>query len=173
MADIKLKYGAVDPVAVTIALANLASSSTLLAGRESTVIDNTTNLDLDHLVSAHFTTGSSPTAGTRIELWCYGLRKSSSSGATKVYPANFTGADAALTLASDNVKFAALRRIGFVIVDSTTNREYDIPPTSVAARFGGRLPPYYGLFAVHNNGVALQNNSANQDIQYLRVLAQA
>lgn len=172
MADIKIKYPSTDTVAITATgLASLGSSSSLLAGYELAFVDNTSNLDLDHLLAARFRTGTSPTAGTRIELWVYGLRKVVTG--TKTYPANFTGSAAALTLVSDNVKFACLRRIGFIIVDSTSDRDYDIPPTSIAARFGGRLPPFWGLFATHNTGVALNSTTTNFDLQYQRVIAQA
>ena len=52
--------------AITMDLANLASSSTFLAGRESTQIDNTTNKYMDALVSGQISVGTTPTANTQI-----------------------------------------------------------------------------------------------------------
>ena len=58
--DIKTKYPAssADTTALTITLASLATSSTLVAGRESTAVDNSSNVDEDHLVSGQITVGN-------------------------------------------------------------------------------------------------------------------
>lgn len=166
--DIKTKYPVNSTVAITCALASLASDTNLLAGRAGTALDNTTNLDLDHLVSGVIRTGTSPTVSTQIEVWAYSL-VSEASG-TPTYPDSITGTDAAKTLTSDNVKFAALRHVASITVDATTGRDYAIPPTSIAALFGGALPPFWGLFVVHNTGVAL--NATQTALQYTRVQGQ-
>jgi len=55
MANIKEAYAASAPL--TLALESLAASSTIVAGRESTAVSNTTNLYLDYLVAGKITTG--------------------------------------------------------------------------------------------------------------------
>ena len=170
MADIKIKYPATSTVAITCALGAgpLASDATLLAGRASTAVDNTTNLDLDHLVSGVIRTGTSPTVSTTIEVWAYA--PSSVASGTPTYPDSITGTDANKTMTSANVKQASLAWLATITVDATSNRDYFIKPTSVAALFGGVLPPFWGLFVVHNTGVAL--NGTQVALQYHRIQSQ-
>jgi hypothetical protein len=169
--DIKSKYPSSSTVAITCNLATgpLASDTNLLAGRASTAIDNqTTNLDLDHLVSGAIRTGTSPTVSTTIEVWAYSYLSISSG--TPTYVDGITGTDANKTMTSTNVKNAGLRLIAAMTIDNTTGRDYAFPPTSIAALFGGSLPPFWGVFVVHNTGVAL--NGTQVSLQYERVQAQ-
>lgn len=171
MADIKTKYPSSSTTALTISLASLAHSSTLLAGRESDAVDNTTNLDLDHLVSGKIRSGSSaPTAGNRIEVWAYA--PISVSSGTPTYPDVFDGTDSDETVTSDNVKFAALRLVASITVDATTGRDYFFPPTSVANLFGGQMPTHWGLWVSNGSGTALDSTAGNHAFHYLRVQAQ-
>ena len=64
MATQKIGYNA--DAALTFTLASLASSASLVAGRESTAVDNGTTLAVDYLVSGKITTGTSPTANKTI-----------------------------------------------------------------------------------------------------------
>jgi len=169
-ADIKIKYPSTSTSALTLTLASLASDTNLLAGRESTAVDNTSNLDLDHLVSLLVTTGTSPTAGTVIEVWAYAALSISSG--TPTYPDVLDGTDSNETITSRNVLFPMLALVASITVDSTSNRGYYVKPTSVAGLFGGSLPPFWGLFVVHNTGVNLNSTGGNHSAQYERVQAQ-
>jgi hypothetical protein len=72
MSTIKTLYPATSSVALALSLASLADDNTNgIAGRASTAVDNTTNVDLDHLVSGFVKLGTSPTAGRVIEVWAY------------------------------------------------------------------------------------------------------
>ena len=73
-ADIKLKYPSTSSVAITCDVSSLASS-TAYAGRASTAIDNTTNLDLDHIVSGSITLGTTPTASKNVWVYAYAPTK--------------------------------------------------------------------------------------------------
>lgn len=172
MADILTKYPSTSSVALTIALHTgpLASDTNLLAGRASTAVDNRTNQDIDHLLSGVITTGTSPTVSTTIELWLYAPRSISSG--TPTYPDGITGTDANKTITSLNVK-NRLVRLDPIIVDNTTARGYDIGTISIAAQFGGSLPPFWGLFVVHNTGVALNSTAGNHVIHYTRIQNQS
>lgn len=167
-ADIKSKYPATSTVALTLTLASLATDTSLLAGRASTAVDNTTNLDLDHLLSGAIRTGTSPTVGTTIEVWAYSYL-SIASGAP-AYADGITGTDANKSITSLNVKYAGLRLVQAITVDNTTGRDYPIPPTSIAQLFGS-LPPFWGIFVVHNTAVAL--NATQVALQYERIQAQS
>jgi hypothetical protein len=168
MALIKTSYPATSSVALTLAIASLGSDTNLLGGRASTAVDNATStLDLDHLLSGVVTTGTSPTAGTQIEIWAYSSYKTASG--TPTYPDSITGTDASKTMTSANVKFSALRQVASITIDATSSRPYTFAPVSIASLFG-TLPKYWGIFVTHNTGVAL--SSTGQDFQYERIQAQ-
>lgn len=170
--DIKQKYptGAnADTVALTITLASLATSSTLLTGRESTSVDNRTNLDIDHLLSGKITTGTTPTASTKIEVWV--VAPISIASGTPAWPDVFDGTDSAETVTSDNVKFSMLRLAWSTLVDSTSDRTYYIPPTSIASLFG-EMPPFWEVFVTHSTAVNLNSTGSNHDLSYHRIQKQ-
>lgn len=169
MADIKTKYPATSSVALALTLAGLASDASLLAGRTSSAVDNTANLDLDHLVSGIITTGTTPTTNTSIEIWAWASYKTAAG--TPTYPDGITGTDSAKTITANGVKFGSLRLVATLTVDATSNRTYPFAPVSIASLFGS-MPKFWGLFVVHNTGVALNATSANHDIQYERIQTQ-
>lgn len=170
-ADVKQKYPAAsaNTTAITISAASLASSSTLLAGQESSFIDNTTNLDIDHLISGRIRTGTSPTVNTYIELWAAAPYKIVSG--TPSWPDVLDGTDSAETLTSDNVKNGMLILLWRQKVDATSGRDYYMPPTSVAQAFG-EMPPYYDLFLTHSTAVALDATGSNHEFHYHRIQKQ-
>lgn len=172
MADIQIRYPAANTTALTITLASLASTSAgiLLAGRESTVVDNQTTLDLDHLLSGQIRTGTSPTASRVIEVWVYAPIRIVSG--TPTYPDVLDGTDSDETLTSANVKASALRLAWSTLVDATSDRDYFIPPTSIAGLFGD-LPPLWGVFVTHDTGVALNATGSNHFLHYQRFQRQA
>lgn len=166
MATVQQNYPAADTVAITISLASLASSTSLLAGSESTAVDNRTNLDLDHLVSGVIKLGTSPTASKTVEVWAYAPIKISLG--TPTYPDVFDGTDSAETVTSANVKYSALRLVHAMTSDATTGLNLYIPPTSIASLFG-ELPPFWGLFVTHDTGVNLDSTAGNHEMHYLRI----
>lgn len=169
MADIKAKYPAADTVAITISLASLASS-TSWAGRASTAINNTTNLDLDHLVSGVIKLGTTPTAAKRVSVYVYAPLKIVSG--TPTYPDGITGTDANKTMTSESVAIAALRWLWTGKTDATTGLVLPMPQCSIADAFGG-MPPYWGLFVVHDSVAALDATAGNHYFHYFRQQAQS
>jgi hypothetical protein len=145
-----------DSNALTCTLAALATSSTLVVGRESTAVSNVTPLYVDIMLSGQITTGTSPTAGI-IEVWLYAIIKHASSTAT--YPHPIAGSDAAAT-------FTAEKKQRLILVDSmNTNATSDVPyairPASVKELCGGVMPIKWGLFVTHNTAVNLNSTSGN------------
>ena len=169
MSDIKVKYPATSSVALTFGIASLASDSSLLAGRESTAVDNTTNTDLDHVVSGFVTTGTTPTVSTTIEIWAYAPYKTASG--TPSYPDGLDGTESAETSTSANVKNAMLRLVASITVDNTSNRAYYVAPVSIQNLFGF-MPKFWGLFLTHNTGAALNATAGNHVFEYERIQAQ-
>jgi hypothetical protein len=157
MADIKQKYTA--SAAYTITLAALATSTTLIAGQESTAIDNTTNLYLDYLIGGQVTTGTSPVAGT-IEVWAYGAIDD-----IPTYPDVLDGTNSAETFTSANIKRSSLRLIAAMATDTTSDRAYTFAPVSLKVLFG-EVPTHHGIFITHDTTVNLNSTGGNHFIKY-------
>jgi hypothetical protein len=157
MADLKLSYPAASDL--TITLANLASDTNLLTGRESAVIDNTANLYLDILVSGKITAGTSPTASRSIEVWAVGSWDGTN------WPDVFDGTESAETITSADIKASVCRFVAAMATANTSDRTYHFGPVSLASAFGGTLPPKVVLFVTHSTGVALNSTAGNHQIR--------
>lgn len=157
MADLKLAYGTASDV--TITLASLASDTNLLTGRESDVIDNTSLLVLDYLVSGKITAGTSPTASRSIEVWAVGSWDGTN------WPDVFDGTESAETITSADIKASVCRFVAAMATANTSDRAYHFGPVSLAAAFGGVLPPKIVLFVTHSTAVALNATAGNHQIR--------
>ncbi len=155
MADLKNAYGTNGQV-ITVTLTSLAASAT--AGRESTVIDNTSNLFMDALVSGKVKTqnSGSVSAPSCTYVWCYGTVDNGST-----YPDTVTGSDAAITMNSPN----QLRLLG-IINTPAINTQYKGGPWSVAAAFGGVLPAKWGIVVQNNCGTAYTSTGTDHVFLY-------
>jgi hypothetical protein len=155
MPTLSLVYAA--PATITMDLANLATSATFVAGRESSQVDNTSNLYLDALVKGRVSVGTTPTANTVIGIYVWGAFVSLATTAIDV----LDGIDSAETLTNAGA-LAALRLGAAIQVPATTSDiPYEVLPFSVAALFGGVMPNFWGLFVAHNTAVNLRNNAVN------------
>ncbi len=155
MADIKSKYGAA--TAITITAGTLASSNT--AGQSSTAIDNTTDLFIDALVEVAPTlSATAPANDKNVYVYAYGSVDGTN------YTDAISGTDAAYTFRVPT----HLRLIG-VIPTAAASAAYRSMPMSVAAAFGGVLPPKWGIVIKNYTGSAFTAFSA----QYRGVLAQS
>jgi hypothetical protein len=92
-------------------LANLATSSTWIAGRESSQVDNTTNKYVDAIVSGQISVGTTPTANTNITVFVWGADTSLATTALDV----LDGTDSAETLTNtgirDNLRVGAVLNV--------------------------------------------------------------
>ena len=157
MADVKANYPAASDA--TITLASLASDTNLLAGRESTALDNSSNLYLDYLISGKITTGTSPTTARSIQVWAVGSWDGTN------WPDVFDGTDSAETITSANHKNSVCRFIAEMATDATSDRVYHFGPVSLASAFGGVMPVKVVFFVVHNTAVALSSTAGNHQIR--------
>jgi hypothetical protein len=158
--DVKLEHGA--SAALTISLGGLASSATRVAGRESSAV--TTGDWLDALVGGKVKLGTAPTVSKVVQVWVYASIED-----TPIYPDVLDGTDSAETLTSENVRDAALKLGAIAVSDATTGLDLYIAPFSVAALFGGVLPKFWGIFVVHDTGVALDATGSNHFFHYTPV----
>ena len=143
--------------AITMDLANLATSATFVAGRESSQIDNTSNKYIDALVSGKVSVGTTPTANTTIVVYVWGADTSLATTAIDV----LDGTDSAETLT--NVGILGALRLGAAVSvpANTSDVAYEVLPFSVASLFGGVMPKFWGLYVAHNTAVNLRNTSVN------------
>jgi len=156
MATQTINYGST--TAITMDLANLASSSTWVAGRESTQIDNTSNQFVDAIVQGSISVGTTPSANTVINVFVYASDTSLATTPIDV----IDGVDSAETITNTGVLYSMFR-IGAAInvLVNTSDIAYPVAPFSIAQLFGGIMPKYWGLFVAHNTGVTLRNNAVN------------
>lgn len=146
MADIKSAYGAVTALTVTN-LHSLANSPT--AGWQSAVVDNTSNLYLDALVTVVLDfANTAPANAFQAYVFAYGGIESG------VYSNPASGSEGAITLTNVTTTPQNLRLIG-VVPYNTQDEVAESSPMSVAQAFGGVLPPYWGVVIVNYSGAAL------------------
>lgn len=160
MATQKIAYAA--SATITISPENVATSSTFVAGVESGVIDNTSNLYLDALLAGTWTAGTTPTINTSVYVYVGAVRDDS-----PFYPDVFDGTSSAETLTSAGVGAGFLKLAGILYIDATTsNRVYDFGAVSVAQLFGGVMPLKWFVFITHNTGVNSNSTSGNHVWKY-------
>lgn len=148
------------PTAMTITLASLASDINLLAGRESTALDQKDTLDaIDVLVGGKVTTGTSPTASRQIEIWAYATYDDTE------FNDACTGSDANCTLVTKTL----LRLLTIIPTNNTSDKAYKWGPFSIAQAFGGVIPVQFGIWIVHNTGVNLNATGGNHELYYTTV----
>jgi len=156
--NILKKYGS--KTTVTAAVASLASDTNLLAGIESSVIDNSTDGFDDILLSGKSTTGTSPTASRQIEVWAVAW-----DGAN--WPDVFDGTTSGETITSSDIKNSICKAVAIMSTNATSDRVYHFTGVSLRAAFGGELPSKVVLFIVHNTGVALNSTAGNHEFSYV------
>jgi hypothetical protein len=157
MAQAYVNYASASDISIT--LASLASDTNLLAGQESSAVDNTVNKYRDYWVSGKITTGTSPTASRQIEVWAVGSIDGT------LWPDVFDGTNSAETISSSSIKASVCRFVANMATTSTSNVNYEFGPVLLSSVFGGDIPPKWVLFVTHNTGVALNATSANHYIR--------
>lgn len=132
---------------ITWTLDSLASSAT--AGRESTAVDNSSNLFDDALVTIVLPYPNSAPANSKgIFIFAYGY-----DGTT--YDGYATGSDAAYTFDDITANGQNLKQLGFItaIQNKTLRATF-----AVASAFGGVLPRGWGLVALNHSGQTLSTS---------------
>jgi hypothetical protein len=159
MADNKLAY--VNSAPVTISLASLASSSALVSGRSSVLIDNTSDKFLDRQYSVKIKMGTSPTVG-QIEVWCIPVMDD-----TPTYFDTFDGTDKNVTVTSRGMLVSYGILLATIQMDSTTTGANFSCYAPLAARVGSIIPRKYQLFITHNCVAALNSTGGNHVVTEL------
>lgn len=157
MAVLKTAYGTTGQT-ITQTLASLASGSS----RESTAVDNRTNLWVDALV--HVTIklqAGTPASDKAVYVYVAGTVDD---GTT--WPDAVTGVDANITLHNPT----QLRLLG-VIFAPTASSTFGSGPWSVASVFGGSLPAKWSIVTLNKTGIAFDATEGNHKKIYQGVNA--
>lgn len=144
---------------LTWTLASLASDTNLLNGRQSTFV--TSGNWIDAVVSGVVTTGTSPTADREIRVYVLAQRND-----TPTYPAGAGASDAALNIASTQVRDSAAYLARVIGTNNTSNVGYEIRPFSLL-QVCGFVPKRWCLWLAHSTGVALNATAGNHQAVYL------
>ena len=160
MAETKSKYAA--STALTLGLTSLAIDGY----RQSTAIDNTTNLYLDALVGGSTQVGVVTVDGA-LEIYAYGTWDNGTN-----YSGGLDGVDATITWgttpSTSSVEgFRQLVLLGVVSVDATDDdNDIEWGPFSVAAGFGSILPLKWGIVVKNATDIALHATGTNNSVEY-------
>ncbi len=162
MGNLNIQYGT-NGQAITCSLAPGGTGLANGSSRQSTVIDNTSNLFIDAFVSITIKSGASGTSSTgTVSVYFYGTVDGGSN-----YTDACTGSDASFTPTSPT----NLR--GPYVMNVVANAvSYNGGPWSVASFFGGTLPAKWGIVITNNSGAALDTTEANHIKKYQGVSGQ-
>lgn len=129
--------------AVTITIASLAADASMLAGRQSDAVDNSSTMYRDYLLSGYLVHGGT-TSGRLCEIWAIGCVNDAI-----LWPDAFGTSDANRSVNSR----AQLLNYGRRLWSAPTNTgTFYVQPTSIAGAFGGFLPKKFVLWFVTGIG---------------------
>ena len=154
MAVTNITYSGASGTAITLTLSSLANGS----WRQSTAVDNTSNLYIDVLVGGSVQTGTTPTANGTIDIYAYGQYDGSGE-----YTAGASGTDGAYTTDGSE---GQLKFIASIVVDATSDQDYEWGPYNIAPAFGGVMPQRWGLVVENNTGAQLNTTGTNNETAY-------
>lgn len=136
--------------------ASLATSATLVAGRESTAVSNATDLAIDVMVGGIVMVGTTPTANMTIQIYCYASYDNTN------FSGSATGTDAALT---PSAKELMRLLIAIPSIATTSNLAHKYGPYFLSQVFGA-VPIQWGLWLTHNTVAALNATGGNHEAEY-------
>jgi hypothetical protein len=155
MANIKKFYQASSNLTLT-GLGNVATSSTLVAGWLSAIIDNTTILDLDKIITGSIALGGSAVANGQICVYAIAQLDDTTWPAAALTSGTFgTQGTGAFKDTTNRDSVAVLVWSAGTRADPGTDDVYQIAASSLAGAFGGILPSRCVLFVTHSTGVNL------------------
>jgi hypothetical protein len=165
MANIKLAYANAAAIAISLAPGGVGLAPSATVGRESAAVNNSVNLYVDAMVYlAVKLAAGTPGPGAALEVYL----AMSHDGAN--FTDNATGADASLTMRAPS-NLVVPSPIGTIWTPASGALTWKGFIPSVAAAFGGFLPPYWSIVLVNNTGIALDATESNHTKQYVGVYA--
>jgi len=165
MATVALSYASAATITMTLNPAGVGLANG--ASRESSSVDNSSDLYVDALVGGIVQVGAIAADNT-IEIYAYGSYDGTN------YMAGLTGSDGTVTWGTtgntgDN-GLLDLPLLGVISVDpNDDNTDMRWGPYSVAQAFGGVLPQKWGIVFVNRTGAALNSTGSNNVTKFTGV----
>lgn len=163
MATATINYGT-DAAFTQTNLDGIASSATWVAGWTSAAVDNTSTKAIDYLLTGQFQVESSGLSAGVINVYVY-----ASLNDTPTWPDLFSagteGTEGTATLHDTEIR-DTLRLAASIVTDTTASRNYAFLPVSVAALFGGVVPPYWAVFVAQSTGTTLETTGDPNQLYY-------
>lgn len=151
----QLSYGTSTAIAIT--LTSLAHS--LTAGRQSTAVDNTSNLYMDAILQVRFRLAAgTPGVDQAVYVYIYG----SEDGTNYTDGGSITGSDAALTLRTPT----NMTMLQTIFAATAGGLLFSGQPVSVALAFGGMLPRKWGVVIRNATNLAFSSTAGDHVVSY-------
>lgn len=141
---------------VTLTLTSLGNGS----WRQSTAVDNSSNLYVKAHLGGSVQTGTTPTDGGTLDFYIYATYDGTN------YTGGCSGTDSAYTADGEEDE---LIFIGSVTVDATSDQDYVFGPWPVDVLFGGVLPQKWGVVVENNTGVTTNATGTNNETQFIGI----
>jgi hypothetical protein len=164
MGTLTATYAANVTFTISLATGPLASSSTLVAGRQSTSIDLSTLNYEEVLISGKISTGTGPTAGYIEAWWIPQLTDGS-------WPDTFTSTDANITVSSREELASYGFNLASIVTNSTANHAYNFTSSLRKASGMSRISKIGCIWVVHSTVATLNGTAGNHSIGYMGVTA--
>lgn len=136
------------PGTYTVTLAGLPSNGALIGGRVGNQYDNANNGYPDIALVGNANAGTSPANNSILEI----LAMCPVDG-NATWPNGINNTDSNVGFASNYTLQPATVLAQTIVIGVTSNQSYTILVPSVAALFGGTLPPKVNFFFTHNTTV--------------------
>ncbi|MGH9524206.1 MAG: hypothetical protein ACRD3E_16910 [Terriglobales bacterium] len=136
--------------AVTCSLNSLANNS----NRESNAVDNTSALAVDYEVAVVLALAASVTVGDVVTVWC-----AASDGTD--YTGGGSGSDSSYSALGEG----QLQLIGIITCVTTSAKTYKFILPSLAAFFGGAVPPKFSFIVENASGQALASSGHSIEVR--------
>jgi hypothetical protein len=109
--------------------------------------------------------GTTPTASTVIAVYVWGSDVSLATTAIDV----LDGTGSAETLTNTGILNALKWGASIAVPAATSSVAYEILPFSVASRFGGVMPKFWGLYVSHSTVAALSATGNTNAFEYIGI----
>lgn len=160
MATTTITYRTSSALSVTD-LHSQPSNSTWTTGWTGPTVDNSTNLDVDHLIAGQFTVASASLSAGEIRV--YLVPQHDDSTWPDIYSTGTEGTQSASAVLHDTTTRDTLPLLWACVTDTDNSRVYTMPQTSVVTRLGF-MPRKYFLFVTHSTA---QNLAASGNALYV------
>lgn len=156
MATLSILYATATQQAFTASA--ILSDTGFSTGRAGTPFSNATYLYVDVLFSGVIKTATSLTLNSQIQVWV----AANKNGATNL-TANCPTAEGAFTPGGETALMQLAHSVNVTSTATTSERQWDFGPISIASLYGGTLPQHFNFYVVHNTqatGAGLATSTA-------------